>query len=142
MTRLHRAGPGDDALVLAAAGVFDEAPRPDATARFLGDPTHHLVLALDGDDVVGMVTGVETTHPDKGTEMFLYELGVADAHRNQGIGTALTKELAAIARERHCYGMWVLTDDDNAAAVRAYTNSGATAEGRHLMLGWRFEENG
>ncbi len=33
-----------------------------------------------------MVSGVELTHPDKGTEMFLYELGVAERFRGRGIG--------------------------------------------------------
>jgi ribosomal protein S18 acetylase RimI-like enzyme len=38
--------------------------------------------------------GVEMTHPDKGTEMFLYELSVAESHRNRGIGSALLAALA------------------------------------------------
>ena len=33
-----------------------------------------------------MVSGVETTHPDKGTEMFLYELGVAALATYRGTG--------------------------------------------------------
>jgi ribosomal protein S18 acetylase RimI-like enzyme len=45
-----------------------------------------------------MVTGVEMTHPDKGTEMFLYELGVADEHQGRGIGRALVSALADLAR--------------------------------------------
>jgi hypothetical protein len=38
-------------------------------------------VAYDGERPVGMVTGVETTHPDKGTEMFLYELAVDETAR-------------------------------------------------------------
>ena len=41
----------------------------------------------DGELPVGMVTGVETTHPDKGTEMFLYELSVdVGPHRRRQPG--------------------------------------------------------
>ncbi len=91
MTEIRRLGPGDDALVVAAEHLFDGPARPDATARFLAEPGHHLLVAYDGERPVGMVTGVETTHPDKGTEMFLYELAVDDAARGRGIGRALVR---------------------------------------------------
>ena len=45
------------------------------------------------------MSGVETMHPDKGTEMFLYELDVAEGPR-QGVGRALVAALADLARER------------------------------------------
>ena len=128
----------DAADVDAAAALFDDPPRPDATRRFLEEPDHHLLLAYDGEQPVGMITGVETTHPDKGTEMFLYELSVADSHRGRGIGRALVGALAGLAREHGCYGMFVLTDDDNAAALATYRAAGATEESSHVMLGWDF----
>ena len=84
------------------------------------------------------MSGVEVTHPDKGTEMFLYELAVDEAHRRQGIGTALVQVLRDLARERGCYGMWVLTDDDNAAAGATYRKAGGEIEGQPLMFSWRF----
>ena len=84
---LRRLDPGDEATVLAAGHLFDETPRPDATRRFLAESTHHMVLATGGDGrAVGFVSGVETTHPDKGTEMFLYELSVDEGARRRGIG--------------------------------------------------------
>jgi GNAT superfamily N-acetyltransferase len=86
-----------------------------------------------------MVSGVETTHPDKGTEMFLYELGVEEASRGQGIATVLIQALAELARVRGCYGMWVLTDADNSAAVAAYRASGGQEPTSHLMITWDFE---
>ena len=111
-----------------AAHLFDDAVRDDAVRRFLDDPTHHLLLARDDEgQVVGFVSGVETTHPDKGTEMFLYELAVDPAAQRRGHGRALVAALADLARERGCYGMWVLTDRDNAAAVATYTAAGGTA---------------
>lgn len=134
---VRRLGPQDAALLDRAAALFDDVPRDDATTRFLASEDHHLLLALEGDEPIGFVTGIELTHPDKGTEMFLYELGVAEAARGRGTGTALVEALAALARERGCRGMWVLTDDDNAAAIATYRRAGATIESPSRMLEWR-----
>ena len=138
MSEIRRLGPGDDALVVAAEHLFDGPARPDATARFLAEPGHHLLVAYDGERPVGMVTGVETTHPDKGTEMFVYELAVDEADRGRGIGRALVRTLADLARDAGCYGMWVLTDDDNPAAVRAYTAAGGALEPLTRLIAWTF----
>jgi ribosomal protein S18 acetylase RimI-like enzyme len=127
--------------VALAASLFDEALRPDAAERFAADPRHHLLMAIDGDAVVGFVTGVEMTHPDKGTEMFLYELGVDPDARNGGVGRSLVAALADLARDRGCYGMWVLTDDQNPAALRAYAAAGGVREHPdNVLLGWTFTE--
>lgn len=126
--------------VEAADVVFDEKSRTDWTHRFLASPDHHLLVAYADGVVAGMVTGVETTHPDKGTEMFLYELGVVEAYQNRGIGRLLVRALADLARERGCYGMWVLTDHDNAAALRAYGAAGGVQDGRPVMLSWNFAD--
>ena len=99
--------PGDDHLVAAASHLFDGPAEPAATARFLADEGHHLLLAYEDDRAVGFVSGVEVTHPDKGTEMFLYELAVDEPFRRRGIGRALVQRLADIARGAGCYGMWV-----------------------------------
>lgn len=124
--------------VVAASPLFDQPARLDATRRFLGDPNHHLCIAYEDDTPAGFVSGVEVTHPDKGTEMFLYELGVDEGFRRQGIGRALVAALAERAKERGCYGMWVLTDRDNAAGLATYAAAGAVDEGDQVMLGWRF----
>ena len=121
-----------------AGHLFDTAPQAEATARFLAEPGHHLLIAYEDGAPAGMVTGVELTHPDKGTEMFLYELGVDEAFRGRGIGRALVKALADRADQRGCYGMWVLTDTDNDAALATYQGAGGTPDGTHAMLTWTF----
>jgi ribosomal protein S18 acetylase RimI-like enzyme len=133
---IRRLGPGDAAAVVAAGALFDHPPRPDATARFLAEPGHHLLVAYDGGTPAGFVTGVETTHPDKGTELFLYELSVAPEARRRGIGSALVAALADLARERGCYGMWVLADDDNTAARRTYGRAGGRCDGQPVLFSW------
>ena len=136
--KIARLGPGDERLVLAAPGLFDSSPTQEWTARFLATEGHHLLVALEDDAAVGFISGVETTHPDKGTEMFLYELSVAPEHRNRGVGRALVGALAELARERGCYGMWVGTESDNAAALATYRAAGAEPPEPSVTLAWTF----
>ena len=137
--QIARLGSGDEHTVLEAEQLFDARPTEEWTARFLASDGHHLLVALgDADEALGFVSGVETTHPDKGTEMFLYELAVHPDHRNRGVGRALVRALAELARERACYGMWVLTDSDNAAALAAYRAAGGGPPEACVMLSWDF----
>jgi len=130
--------PGDDHLVAAASHLFDGPAEPAATARFLAGEGHHLLLAYEDDLPVGFVSGVEVTHPDKGTEMFLYELAVDEPSRRRGIGRALVQRLADVARAAGCYGMWVVTDHDNVAARATYEGSGAAPEPGQVVEVWTF----
>ena len=139
-TGIRRLTPDDQARVLAAAHLFDDPPLPAATARFLALPGHHLLFAMEGGEPIGFISGVELTHPDKGTEMFLYELGVAEAHQRHGVGTALVRALASIAIERGCYGMFVLTEADNEPALRTYRRAGAGPSEPAQMLTWTFAD--
>ena len=127
----------DAAAVHKAADLFDSPPLAAATERFLAEPRHHLLFAYDDSGrAIGMISGVETTHPDKGTEMFIYELGVAPAARLQGVATKLVRELADVARRRGCYGMWVGTEADNQAAQATYRKAGADEEAPFVLMSW------
>lgn len=137
--KIRRLQPDEVSVLLAASGVFDEQVTEEWARRFLSSPGHHALLAFRGDEPVGFVTGVETTHPDKGTEMLLYELGVDEAHRGAGIGRALVTGLGDLARECGCYGMWVGTEPDNVAALATYRSAGADQPEPFVTLSWRFE---
>jgi ribosomal protein S18 acetylase RimI-like enzyme len=130
--------PGEDGLVTAASHLFDGPAQPEATARFLAEDGHHLLVAYEGDRALGFVSGVEVTHPDKGTEMFLYELAVDEPARRRGIGRALVERLVALARAQGCYGMWVVTDNDNEAARATYEGTGAATERGQVVEVWTF----
>ena len=133
---VRRLGPGEEDAVHAARALFDGAPQPDATRRFLAGAANHLLVAYDADTPVGFVSGVELTHPDKGTEMFLYELGVDESARRRGVGRTLVGALADVAREAGCYDMWVLADADNAAAQATYARAGGRESSRPVLLEW------
>jgi aminoglycoside 3-N-acetyltransferase I len=142
MIEIRRMTIGDEALIGAASDLFDGPVQMRATERFLAEPGHHLFFGLDDGRAVGFVSGVEVTHPDKGTEMFLYELSVGEADRRRGVGRALVGALRDHARSLGCYGMWVLTDDFNEAALATYRGAGADAPEPTVLLNWDFRANG
>jgi ribosomal protein S18 acetylase RimI-like enzyme len=130
--------PGDEQALVAASELFDGPVTHDGAVEFLARPGHHLCLAEVDGAAAGFVSGVGMTHPDKGTEMFLYELGVGERFRGRGLATALVDALRSRAVDRGCYGMWVLTDVGNEAASRTYAAAGATDQGPSVMLDWEF----
>jgi ribosomal protein S18 acetylase RimI-like enzyme len=138
---IKRLAPGDESILQSLTPCFDHPVKHDAAIRFLQSDNHHIFAAMDDNgDPVGFVSGVETTHPDKGTEMFLYELAVHEEHREKGYGTELVQALAGLARQRGCYGMWVLTEPHNAAALATYHAAGGHRESQPVMLSWQFDQ--
>ncbi|MFD7322872.1 GNAT family N-acetyltransferase [Streptomyces sp. NPDC059875] len=126
--------------LLAAAHLYDNPPRAAWAEAFLAAPGHLMLIAYAEDGFpAGLVSGIEMLHPDKGVELCLYELSVDEAYRRRGIGRALTEALAAEARERGCYDMWVGVDTDNGPALATYRSAGATDDGGFTMLTWEFD---
>lgn len=134
--RISRVGAGDTAVVLAAGHVFDHPPTAQGTDDFLARDGHHLLLAEQESRAVGFVSGIEVAHPDKPTEMLLYELGVDEPYRRQGIGRALVTALAELARERGCSGMWVPVKAGDEPAIATYRSAGSEAPEPAATLWW------
>lgn len=111
-----------------ADGVFDEPVRPDRLARYLEAPGHLMVLALADGMVVGQCVGVIHHHPDKPSELYVDEVGTADAWLRQGIATAMLAELFAWGRELGCEEAWLGTETDNAAALALYRRHAPTED--------------
>ena len=128
-----------DALV-DAGRLFDELPSVDRARGFLASEGNHCLVAYIEEEPVGFVTGVEIAHPDKETEMLLYELGVDERRRGHGVGRALVAALEAVARNRGLRGMWVLTEPDNTPALATYRSAGADIAEDAVVLEWRFTD--
>ena len=89
---------------------------------------HHLVVALDGDLVVGMASGVHYLHPDKAPQLFINEVAVASTHAGQGLGRKLVSTLVEHGRTVGANEAWVLTSPTNEAAKRMYRAAGALSD--------------
>ena len=122
-------GPDDiDALAKVAADVFDGPVDAHWAATFLADPRHHLAVALDGGEVVGMASAVDYVHPDKAPQLWINEVGVAPSHRRRGIGRRLLEALLAHGRALGCTEAWLGTEPDNLPARALYERTGSTPE--------------
>jgi len=129
-------GADDDAVVLAAGHLFDHAPTRPLVEQFLRRDGHHLILAFIDGQPAGFISGVEVDHPDKPTEMLLYELGVDTPYRRRGIGLALVEALKALARDVGCSGMWVPVEQGNDVATALYRATGADEPEPGTTLWW------
>ncbi|WP_196260261.1 GNAT family N-acetyltransferase [Pelagibacterium limicola] len=123
-------GPGDIALLLRAdTDVFDNPIDPALAKAYLEHPDYLIVLALEGDAVVGMASGLYYFHPDKPREFFVNEVGVADRAQRRGIGKAVTRALLEAARVRGADYAWVGTENDNLPAKALYEAIGGRGQG-------------
>lgn len=114
-------GPGDAGVFANVAdGVFDAAPVPARIAAYLAEPGHLMVLAFDDGRVVGQVAAVIHRHPDKPAELYIDEVGVADAYLRRGIATRMVDLMLAEGRARGCEECWVGTEPDNEPARALY----------------------
>ena len=113
--------PGDASVLDRVADqVFDEAVNAAWARELLADPRHHLVVAIDGDTVVGFASAVHYVHPDKAPQLWINEVGVAPAHHRRGMGRALLAALLEGGRSLGCSEAWVLTEEDNEPARGLY----------------------
>jgi len=121
-------------LMNAADGVFDNPVDEKYASEFLADPRHHIAAAFSEGLVIGFASAVHYIHPDKPTELWINEVGVAPAHQNKGVGKAIMNELLQLARGLGCVNAWVLTDRSNEAANKLYKSAGGqVAEGDTVM---------
>jgi ribosomal protein S18 acetylase RimI-like enzyme len=118
---VRRMKPGDETLFQnVALDVFDEPVHPEWLAAYLREPGHIMVLAFEGDLVVGQCAGVLHRHPDKPTELYVDELGTATTHLRRGIARLMMDELFAWGRELGCVEAWLGTETDNEPAKALY----------------------
>jgi ribosomal protein S18 acetylase RimI-like enzyme len=132
--RLHRMTPADAALFdRVADGVFDEPVDGARLAAYLAAPGHHMFVALDGGTVVGQCAAVVHRHPDKVTELYIDEVGVAPAYHRQGIARAMLDAMFALGRELGYGEAWVGTEPDNLPARGLYDTRGGTVAEPFVM---------
>ena len=131
-----------EGMLTTFGDVFDEVQtysgaRPSAAyLKRLIDGDHFIALAaLQDGEVVGGIAAYELQKfEQERSEIYLYDLAVASAHRRQGIATALISELKKIARKRGAYLSFVQAEADNEPAIALYSKFGKHEEALHFEI--------
>ena len=140
--RIQLLGPGDaEVLENVVPGVFEKAIDATWTMELLADARHHLVVAVDGDLVVGMASGVQFLRPDKPPELWVNEVAVGPEHRGHGIARLLVDALLEHGRTLGCHRAWVATEPSNNAARLLYASVGGKEAAERFVL-FEFGLNG
>jgi ribosomal protein S18 acetylase RimI-like enzyme len=141
-----RLGPGDlqsyaDLMTLFGE-AFEDLPtytglRPDdGYARRLLSADHVIVLVARVDDmVVGGLVAYDLIKAEQArSEVYIYDLAVAGAHRRRGIATALIEALKPIAAGRGASVIFVQADPGDDPAIALYTRLGRREDVLHFDI--------
>ena len=107
-----------------AKEVFDEPVNPKRVAAYLEEAGHLMLVALAEGEVVGQCAAVIHRHPDKLTELYIDEVGVAAGWRRQGVAREMLKQMFALGKSLGCEEAWVGTEPDNGPALGLYDSFG------------------
>ncbi len=143
---IHPLTPDDVAMMEAMLTTFGEAfdevetysgARPGAAylERLLGSDYFIALAALKSGEVVGGIAAYELHKSEQErSEIYIYDLAVAAAHRREGIATALILELKKIAAARGAYVIFVQADLGDAPAIALYTKLGTREDVLHFDI--------
>jgi aminoglycoside 3-N-acetyltransferase I len=110
-------------------------PRPAYVERLLGRDTFIALAALKQGEVVGGLAAYELVKfEQERSEIYIYDLAVAEAHRRQGVATALIEELRRIAAARGAWVVFVQADHGDDAAIALYTRLGVREDVMHFDI--------
>lgn len=145
-TTIQTLGPDDVDLLRALnrlfAQVFEDqesyagAPPDSAYLRdLLASDTFIALVALADGEVVGGLAAYELRKfEQRRSEVYIYDLAVAETHRRQGIATALIETLREEAVRRGAWVVFVQADHGDDPAIELYTKLGVREDVLHFDI--------
>ncbi|MBX3120589.1 MAG: AAC(3)-I family aminoglycoside N-acetyltransferase [Fimbriimonadaceae bacterium] len=130
------------ALLRTFGEAFDEVDtycsnQPNAVylERLLGSDSFIAVAAMEDATVIGGIAAYELRKFERQrSEIYIYDLAVAETHRRRGVATALVNELKKIAATRGAYVMFVQADVGDDPAIALYTKLGIREDVLHFDI--------
>jgi aminoglycoside 3-N-acetyltransferase I len=131
-----------EAMLTTFGEAFDQvetygAARPSQAylQRLLGSDYFIAIAALKHEAVVGGLAAYELQKfEQERSEIYIYDLAIAAAHRRQGLATALIQELKKIAVARGAYVIFVQADIGDAPAIALYEKLGVREDVLHFDI--------
>lgn len=114
----------------------DLPPSDDYLAAQLSNPgIFALVAEADNGTMTGGLVAYELPKLEQArSEIYIYDLAVAQAHRRQGVATALISELRRMAREHEAWVVYVQADYGDDPAIALYTKFGRREDVMHFDI--------
>ncbi len=143
---IQTVGPDRPDLMHGMLTVFGEAfhepdtfnaNRPDEEyfRKLLGGDSFIALAAVSEGVVVGALAGYELKKFEQPrSEIYIYDLAVDEAHRRQGVATALIEELKVIAAARGAWVIYVQADYGDDPAIALYTKLGVREDVMHFDI--------
>jgi aminoglycoside 3-N-acetyltransferase I len=129
--------PCDVPFVRQLNDLFAEAFDDTATYGEAPPSDEYLERALAKDDVIVLVAlaAYELAKLEhEWSEIYIYDLAVAEPHRRRGIATRLIAHLRDIARERGTWVIYVQADYGDDPAIRLYSKLGVREDVVHFDI--------
>lgn len=135
-------------LMQALSALFGEAfdevdtytakqPTADYLRRLMAGDSFIALVALKDNKVVGGLAAYELRKFEQArSEIYLYDLAVAEPHRRQGIATALIELLQQVATTRGAYVIFVQADTgvEDQPAIALYSKLGRREDVLHFDI--------
>ncbi len=135
-------------------GVFGEAfdevatytadqPDDDYIADLLAGGDFIALVALLNEAVIGGLAAYELKKFEQArSEIYIYDLAVADKHRRRGTATALIERLKSIAAKRGAFVIFVQADMTDRPAIALYTKLGKREDVLHFDISTDLDRDG
>ena len=116
--------------------TYRDAPPSHAYLdRVLAKDDVIVLVALADHRVVGGLIAYELAKLERErSEIYIYDLAVAEAHRRRGIATRLIEHLRDIARDRGSHVIYVQADYGDDPAIQLYTKLGVREDVMHFDI--------
>ncbi len=143
---IRRLGPADVTLMrdlnamfgraFGDRGSYQDAPPPDEwLAGALGRPHVFALAAIDDGAVVGGLVAYQLDKLEQArSEIYIYDLAVAEERRRRGVASALIERLRQMASERGVWVIYVQSDHGDDPAIALYTKLGTREDVMHFDI--------
>jgi aminoglycoside 3-N-acetyltransferase I len=133
---------GNEALAADVVRVFkSERASAEHMRRFLANGANVLFVAsMDGGPVGFLLAHKLERLDSKLSSVLIYELEVAEEHRRKGVATGMIQALQRTCAMDRSGDMWLISDENDAAALALYRSTGAARrEGASVLLDYRLD---
>lgn len=140
---IRRLGPDDVDLAFDWRHMFntafgepdDSVPSRDYLAALLADPKFiALAAAAEGTIVGGLAAYELVKYERERSEIYIYDLAVAEGFRGRGIGRALIDALKPIARDKGAWMIFVQANREDEAAIALYRTMATEEQPLHFDI--------